>query len=153
MPVQSSDAIQSPVLRILHVEDNPTDAQLVQAMLGSAGFNCDIQRIDSREAFEAALQRESWDLVISDFTLPSFDGVSALILARQKRPELPFIFVSGTIGEEAAVDSLRHGATDYILKDRMSRLGASVLRAVEESRSKARRRQAEDKIREQAALL
>src|ERR1051326_4009738 len=137
MPVPSSDAIQSPVLRILHVEDNPTDAQLVQAMLGSAGVNCDIRRIDTREGFEAGLQGGAWDLVISDFTLPSFRGLSALILARKTRPELPFIFVSGTIGEEAAVESLRCGATDYILKDRMSRLPASVQRAVQESRTRA----------------
>ena len=135
------------------MEDNPTDAQLVQAMLGSAGFNCDIRRIDTREGFEAALQGESWDLVISDFTLPSFDGLSALILARKTRPELPFIFVSGTIGEEAAVESLRCGATDYILKDRMSRLPASVQRAVQESRTRAEQRRAAEKIREQAALL
>jgi len=129
------------------------DAELVRTMLESAGINCSIKRIETRAAFQESIEWESWDLIISDFTLPSFDGMSALILARKKEPELPFIFVSGTIGEESAVESLRHGATDYILKDRMSRVAASVRRAVEEAQGRAERRRAEEKIREQAALL
>ncbi len=142
-----------PVLRILHLEDNATDAELMRALLESEGVNCTIKRIETREAFQTALEEEPFDLIISDFTLPSFDGVSALTFARQKKPELPFIFVSGTIGEEAAVQSLRHGATDYILKDRMSRLPASVRRVVQEALARTERRRAEEKIREQAALL
>ena len=94
-----------------------------------------------------------WDLIISDFTLPEFDGVSALGLVRKKEPELPFIFVSGTLGEESAVESLRQGATDYILKDRMLRLPASVRRAVQEAQVRTERRRDEQKIREQAVLL
>ena len=153
MPAQSSDMSENPVLRILHLEDNPADAQLLQAMLKSQGVVCTIKPVETRQAFEAALEQEPLDLIISDFTLPTFDGVSALILTRQRKPELPFIFLSGTLGEEAAVESLRHGATDYILKDRMSRLAASVQRAMQEARARAERRRAEEKIREQAALL
>src|SRR5438034_5415033 len=153
MPAQSSDMSENPVLRILHLEDNPADAQLLQAMLKSQGVVCTIKPVETRQAFEAALEQEPVDLIISDFTLPTFDGVSALILTRQRKPELPFIFLSGTLGEEAAVESLRHGATDYILKDRMSRLAASVQRAMQEARARAERRRAEEKIREQAALL
>src|SRR6266513_415839 len=143
----------SPLLRILHLEDNPTDAELVRGMLEAAGVDCAIRRVETREAFQSALEREQFDLVISDFTLPSFDGLSALTICRHKKPELPFIFVSGTIGEDAAVESLKRGATDYVIKDRLSRLAASVERAVQEAQSQAERLQADEKIREQAALL
>ena len=140
-------------LRILHLEDNAPDAELLRAVLERQGVDCAIRRVETREAFEAALEREQFDLIISDYTLPSFDGLSALRIAGQKRPELPFVFVSGTIGEEAAVESLRRGATDYVLKDRLSWLAASVKRAVEQAQARAERRQGEEKIREQAALL
>ena len=143
----------SPLLRILHLEDNANDAELLRAMLERQGIHCAIKRVETREAFQTALDREQFDLIISDFTLPSFDGLSALTVARQKRPEVPFVFVSGTIGEEAAVESLKHGAIDYVLKDRLSRLAASVERSVREAQARAQRRQAEAKIREQAALL
>ncbi|PYK62817.1 MAG: hybrid sensor histidine kinase/response regulator, partial [Verrucomicrobia bacterium] len=143
----------SPLLRILHLEDNPTDAELVRGMLEAAGVDCAIRRVETREAFQSALEREQFDLVISDFTLPSFDGLSALTICRHKKPELPFIFVSGTIGEDAAVESLKRGATDYVIKDRLSRLATSVERAVQEAQSQAERLQADEKIREQAALL
>ncbi len=145
--------IMSLLLRILHLEDNANDAELLRVMLERQGINCAIKRVETREAFQMALEREQFDLIISDFTLPSFDGLSALTIARQKRPEVPFVFVSGTIGEEAAVESLRHGAIDYVLKDRLSRLAASVERAVQEAQTRVQRRQAESKIREQAALL
>ena len=140
-------------LRILHLEDSAPDAELLRATLERQAVDCAIKRVETREAFEAALEREQFDLIISDFTLPSFDGLSALTIAGQKRPELPFVFVSGTIGEEAAVESLKRGATDYVLKDRLSRLGASVKRAVEQAQARVERRQGEERIREQAALL
>jgi len=155
MPDLPSNTSQPPgsALRILHLEDNPQDAELVKVMLESQGIKCALVRVQTREAFEAALEREQFDVVISDFTLPSFDGLSALTLARQKKSEVPFLFVSGSIGEESAVESLRRGATDYILKDRLSRLPASVQRAVQEARARAERRHAHETIREQAALL
>jgi two-component system, cell cycle sensor histidine kinase and response regulator CckA len=140
-------------LRILHLEDNSFDAELMQTQLEAEGVSCTIKRVETREAFLSALEKEQFDLVISDFTLPSFDGVSALSLCRESKPDVPFIFVSGTIGEESAVQSLKSGATDYILKDRMTRLAASVRRAVQEAQGRAERRRADEKIREQAALL
>src|SRR5207244_3913139 len=143
----------SSLLRILHLEDNPTDAELLRAILERQGVNSTIKRVETREAFQAALEREPFDLILSDFTLPTFDGLSALTIAREKRPELPFIFVSGTIGEDAAVESLKRGATDYVLKDRPSRLGASLKRAVQEAQSQVERLRADEKIGEQAALL
>src|SRR5256886_5084888 len=122
-------------------------------MLKADGFGCAIGRVKTREAFQSALEGEQFDLVISAFTLPSLDGLWALTLCRHKKPELPFIFVSGTIGEDAAVESLKRGATDYVMKDRLSRLAASVERAVQEAQSRAERLQTDEKIREQAALL
>src|SRR5438046_1715309 len=144
--------IMSLLLRILHLEDNANDAELLRVMLERQGINCAIKRVETREAFQMALEREQFDLIISDFTLPSFDGLSALTIARQKRPEVPFVFVSGTIGEEAAVESLRHGAIDYVLKDRLSRLAASVERAVQDAQARVERRTVERK-RIEAELL
>src|ERR1051325_7440583 len=120
-PVYSENQSPNLVLRILHLEDNPADGELIQSMLEAGGIASTIQRVETPVEFEAALAQDRFDLIISDHTLPSFDGLSALGLAREEFPELPFIFVSGTIGEEVAVDSLKQGATDYVLKDRLSR--------------------------------
>jgi two-component system, cell cycle sensor histidine kinase and response regulator CckA len=140
-------------LRILHLEDNLMDADLVQLKLQAGGLSCSVKRVESRADFRVELEQKRYDLIISDFTLPAFDGRSALEMARQICPEVPFIFVSGTIGEEVAVECLKLGATDYVLKDRLTRLVASVQRAMREAQDRAERRQAELKVREQAALL
>src|SRR5438477_8847564 len=140
-------------LNILHLEDNPTDGELIQSVLQAAGISFVIERVETQADFVAGLEQKRFDLILSDYTLPSFDGASALELARQKSPDVPFIFVSGTIGEEVAVDSLKQGASDYVLKDRLSRLVTSVQRAIREAQERAERRQAELKVREQAALL
>jgi two-component system cell cycle sensor histidine kinase/response regulator CckA len=152
-PSHGASQSASPVLRILHLEDNPADGELIQSMLEAGGIATKIQRVETRADFEAALDQRCFDLIISDYTLPCFDGLSALGVARQKHPEVPFIFVSGTIGEELAVDSLKQGATDYVLKDRLSRLVTSVQRAIREAHERAERKEAEMKAREQAALL
>src|SRR5882724_174502 len=123
-------------LNILHLEDNPTDGELIQSVLHAAGISCVIERVETRADFQAGLEQKRFDLILSDYTLPSFDGASALELARQKSPEIPFIFVSGTIGEEVAVDSLKRGASDYVLKDRLTRLVASVQRALREAQER-----------------
>lgn len=155
MDSQSSGLSQSPgpVLRILHLEDDPADAELIRVRLKAMDIACAIERVATKADFLARLEQQCFDLIISDYTLPGFDGRSALGIARQKCPEVPFIFVSGTIGEEVAVDSLKQGATDYVLKDRLPRLVASVQRAIREAQERAERRQAEMKVREQAALL
>ena len=153
LPSHDPNQLPSPALRILHLEDNPADGELIQSMLEAGGIASTIQRVETPADFKAALDQGCFDLIISDHTLPCFDGLSALELARQKHPEAPFIFVSGTIGEELAVDSLKQGATDYVLKDRLSRLVTSVQRALREAHERAERRQAEMKVREQAALL
>src|SRR6267378_3899000 len=118
--------------RILHLEDDPADRELIRETLGTEGIELDLVQVDSKADFEAALAQDSVALVLSDYALPHFDGFSALELVHEKKPNLPFIFVSGTLGEEAAIESLRRGATDYVLKQRLSRLGPAVRRALED---------------------
>ncbi|MCC7376536.1 MAG: response regulator [Verrucomicrobiales bacterium] len=143
----------SSTLRILHLEDDERDGELVRALLAADRLDCHILRVDNRPDFQAALSDQEFDLIISDFTLPAFDGLSALDLSRRLRPDTSFIFVSGTIGQEVAVDSIRRGAVDYIIKDRLERLPTAVRNAVRHARESLERRRAEDRVREQAALL
>ena len=130
-------------MRILHLEDDPNDALLVRAALENEGFGCEILRVDARDGFEAALEAGDFDVVLSDYALPSFDGVSALKIVREKRPDLPFVFVSGTMGEELAIETLKSGATDYVLKDRLGRLASSIRRALADAKARTERSQNE----------
>jgi CheY-like chemotaxis protein len=135
-------------LRILHLEDNPVDADLVEAMLDTEGVSCDITRAATGPAFVAALKGGCFDLILADYSLPSFNGIAALALAHQRCPDVPFIFVSGALGEELAVETLKNGATDYVLKHRMERLTPAVLRALRESGERRKRHQAEAQLME-----
>src|ERR671921_105499 len=110
------------LIRILHLEDDVTDADFVHSTLHAEEVNCDVIRVETREAFTTALNEGGFDLILSDFSLPCYDGRSGLALAQLRRSNVPFVFFSGTIGEEAAIEALRGGATDYVLKDRPSRL-------------------------------
>src|SRR5438876_6333482 len=130
-------------LQILHLEDNPLDGELLSLTLRNGGIACDVERVDTQADFVAALQRREFDLVISDVSLPSFNGKAALEIVRRDYPEIPFLFVSGTIGEEAAIESLLGGATDYVLKHRFSRLVPAVQRARREAEERKLRKQAE----------
>jgi hypothetical protein len=134
-------------LRILLLEDDLQDAELIQDLLEADHFVCEITCVQTRAEFLAALKSGGIDLILADYQLPSFDGLSALELARSERPDLPFIFVSGMIGEETAVDALRIGATDYILKPRLARLVPAVQRALREARERAERRVAAEAAR------
>src|SRR5258706_7575880 len=134
-----SDPRNAATLRVLHLEDDPNDAELIQAELEASGYQVAIEHVMSRESFSAALRNGGFDLTLSDYALPGFDGLSALQIARELAPDVPFILVSGQIGEEAAVESVRGGATDYVLKQRLSRLGPSgkpALAEVEERRKR-----------------
>src|SRR5580658_2430780 len=119
-------------LHLLHLEDNPQDAELVQSMLEQNGVDCDIVLVNNKHNFEQALIDGRFDLVLSDFSLPGYDGMAALSFVRGLRTHLPFILVSGTVGEDEAIESLKNGATDYVLKARMARLPAAVRRALHE---------------------
>ena len=140
-------------LRVLLLEDDPTDADLVEETLEAAGIGCQFTRIETESELIASLQRGGFEIVLADYTLPAFDGLSALKITRENWPDLPFIFVSGTLGEEVATDALKIGATDYVLKTRLSRLAPSVHRALCESRERAERKRAEDALRRSEAYL
>lgn len=126
-------------LRVLVVEDLPSDAELMILRLEEEGFDPDWQRVQEEADFLGALEAEP-DVILSDWKLPRFSGLRALELARDRTPETPFLIVSGNIGEEAAIEALRRGADDYVLKDRMGRLGSAVRRAMESARMRAQQR-------------
>ncbi len=134
-------------LHILHLEDEPDFAELVRSLLAQDGIDAEVKRVSSREELETALAAENFDLVISDYHLPSFNGMEALKIVREKFPDLPFILVSGTIGEQAAIESLKAGATDYVIKQKPERLPSAVRRAVQEAAERAQLRKAEAELR------
>ena len=135
-------------IRILQLEDNPTDAELICETLSGAGLVFEALCLEERDEFVAAIQRGGWDLILADYSLPRFDGQSALSIARETCPEVPFIFVSGSIGEEVAIESLKKGARDYVLKTHLARLVPSVRRAMEEVRQQADQKRLEDHLRQ-----
>lgn len=135
-------------LRILHLEDSPNDAELALATLAADGIACEATRVETRADFLAALEQGGFDLILGDNSLPTFDGLTALASARAKRPESPFIFLSATLGEEAAIASLKGGAADYVLKDRPARLGPAVRNALEQKRVRDERKRAEAALRD-----
>ena len=135
-------------INILHLEDDPSDAELIQARLKSGKINCEVIRVQSREEFSQALLKGKYDLILADYSLPGYDGLSALKLTQERYPDIPFIFVSGTMGEDAAISTLTQGATDYILKQKLSRLPMAVKRAQVEAENRKKRRQAELDLRE-----
>ena len=140
-------------LEILYLEDDPIDADLLEGRLTTEGVACQVTRVETQVDFCASLERASLDLVLADFTLPSFDGMSALKIAVERRPEVPFIFVSGTLDEEVAIEALKIGATDYVFKTRLSRIVPSVRRALREGEERAERKRAEDALRRSEAYL
>lgn len=130
-------------LRILHLEDNPDDAALIHFTLEAGGIVCKTTCVHNRADFGTQLDRGCFDLVLSDYSLPAFDGLSAIAVVRAQWPELPVILVSGTVGEEFAIESLKSGATDYVLKTRLLRLVPAVRRAMQEVAERAERRRLE----------
>jgi PAS domain S-box-containing protein len=135
-------------LRILNLEDNEADAELNKAMITARWPHSDLVRVDTREDYVARLAEKNFDLIFSDYTMPGFNGREALMLAREKCPETPFLYVSGTIGEDAAIEALKNGATDYVLKHRLMRLIPAVDRALREAEERGERDRAERAMRE-----
>jgi formate hydrogenlyase transcriptional activator len=140
-------------LRILSIEDDPKDAKLIQDLLETEDIVCEVTRVDTQAGLLASLKQGGIDLILADYSLPSFDGITALKLAMKACPEVPFIFVSGTLGEEIAIEALKIGATDYVLKTRLSRLVPSVLRALREASERAEHKQAVENLRRSEAYL
>jgi PAS domain S-box-containing protein len=138
-------------LRILHLEDNPKDAELVQATLQAEGFVCEVVLVQTREDYLAAAEQGPFDLILADYTLPHFDGLSALAIRQEHCPDVPYIIVSGLMGEEVAIESLKSGATDYVLKNRLSRLAPAVRRTLREVEEQREIKQAQEALRESEA--
>ncbi len=134
--------------RILMLEDNTLDAELATARLQKAGLNPEVTLARTRAEFEAEIGRNCYDLILADYALPDFDGIAALALAQQHCPGIPFIFISGRVGEEVAIDTLQRGATDYVLKHRLERLVPAVLRALREADEHSTRVRAENNFRQ-----
>jgi len=133
-------------LRILLVEDVADDAELALLELRRAGLHADQWVVDNEKSFVGALREFAPDAILCDFSMPAFDGMAALKLARDICPDTPFIFVSGTIGEDSAVEALKSGATDYVMKTNLVRLPAAVERALREGKERAARRKAEGEL-------
>ncbi|HWF19472.1 MAG TPA: response regulator [Verrucomicrobiae bacterium] len=134
-------------IRILMVEDSDADATLVRHALRKDGLSFTMDRVETAEDYRHALENAPPDVILSDYALPSFDGYMALAIARERQPYVPFIFVTGTMGEEVAIETLKNGATDYVLKVRLSRLAPAVRRAMREARERADRKRAEEQLR------
>ncbi|MGE6763821.1 ATP-binding protein [Corallococcus interemptor] len=134
-------------LSILLLEDSPLDAQLVAAQLEEGGLPSTLECVQGRAAFVAALEKGKFDLILSDYNVPGFDGMSALEVAKAVYPDTPFLFVSGALGEDRAIELLKRGATDYVLKDRLERLGPSVRRALREAEGVRLRKRTEEALR------
>jgi two-component system cell cycle sensor histidine kinase/response regulator CckA len=151
--LQASVETMRSKLRILHLEDDPRDSEIVESLLIEEGIDCDMIRVSNREQFRSAIEQEQFDIILADYSLPSFDGMSALAIALSQRPTVPFILLSGTAGEEVAAESVKSGATDYVLKDRPSRLVPSIRRALREAEERRELQRAEQSLRESEERL
>ena len=140
-------------LKILMLEDEPADAELSEKALRKAGIDFQSRRVDTRDDFVAALEEFRPDIVLADYHLPAFDGMAALTIAVERAPDVPFIFVSGAMGEELAIETLHQGAADYVIKNRLGKLVPAVRRALQEANERRLRRQAEAVRSELAAIV
>jgi signal transduction histidine kinase len=138
---------------ILYLEDNPDDVELIRATLSRAPLEFRLRVTQERAGFELALGEGPFDLILSDYSLPSYDGLMAMEMARKKQPEVPFILISGRLGEEHAVDCMLRGATDYVVKSRLDRLVPAIMRALNEAEERRKRRRAEEHLEESREQL
>lgn len=130
-------------LKVLLVEDNPDDAFLVERHLRNSDFQLEMKRVDSPESFRLALGEKAWDVILSDYQMPGFSGFAALEILRSSHRDIPFMLVSGAIGEHIAVEAMRNGARDYLLKDNLARLAPAIRRELLETSERQARRKAE----------
>jgi two-component system cell cycle sensor histidine kinase/response regulator CckA len=140
-------------MHVLHLEDSLCDFDLIQEQLKARWPDCTVTRVAARREFEEAVLKGGFDVILSDYTLPNYNGLAALAFVRQHRPEKPFVYISGTIGEERAIEAIKAGASDYIIKDRPKRLISAIESAFLQIDREAARRRAESKSNERAQLL
>jgi len=144
---KNSNSSPGSLIRILHLEDDAYDSELVASMLQSEGMDCVITRVESRDDFITTLEEGKFDIIFADYALPSFDGFSALEIVKEKYAYLPVILITGALGEDVAVETLKGGATDYILKSNLSRLSSAVSRALSEAEERRERERMEEELR------
>ena len=137
-------------LRLLMIEDNPDDEALILRAIRKGGFNVEHVRVDNGEDLLTVLKRKDWDIVLSDYQMPEFNGLAALKIVKQRNKDLPFIVVSGTIGEEVAVEAMRSGAQDYLMKDNLTRLVPAIRRELADADERRALREAQQTLRHQA---
>lgn len=135
------------IMQILHLEDRGDDALLVRDLLHREFAGCQLTRVETRREFVRSLDGGDWDVILADYSLPSFDGISAMKLAVARCPGVPFIFVTGALGEELAVETLKSGATDYVMKPRLDRLPEAIRRARRENETAKAQKEAEHKLK------
>ena len=152
LPTDPLDAQDGP-LDVLLLEDVATDAELIQHELRKEGIDFEAQHVTSRDGFRLALDAGPPDIILADYSLPAFDGLDALRMAQEHHPEVPVVFVSGAIGEERAIETLKQGATDYVLKDKLSRLAPAAKRALREAAERQARREAEHALKQANEVL
>jgi PAS domain S-box-containing protein len=140
-------------IRVLHLEDSPLDAELVRKKLDGAGLLCDVNCVGNKQAFEFALGHQDFDVILSDYSLPGYGGRAALKAALALQPQVPVIVISGSLGEIEAVECLKAGATDYVLKHQLERLIPAIERAVRESEERRERLAVERALREKEIKL
>src|SRR6266850_5673115 len=135
-------------LRVLHVEDSERDAALLTRHLSRAGYELISERVERPEVMRAALEAKACDVILCDYSMPHFNALSALALVKEMKVDLPFIIISGTVGEEAAVEAMRAGAHDYLMKDNLVRLVPTIEREMHEAENRRARLKAEERLRE-----
>lgn len=140
-------------MNVLLLEDDANDAALLAARLEAAGITLELTRVHTERGYLDAIAHARWDVILADYNVPGYDGARALVAARERLPDTPFVFVTGALGEERAIELLKLGATDYILKDRPERLPASIRRAVDEAREKAERKRAAEFEQQLVAIV
>ena len=145
-PARTAERPPRTPLRVLLVEDSPDDAELILHVLERGGYRVTWERVDTRQDLAAALERSRWDIVLSDYAMPQFSGPEALTLVKAKGLDLPFIIVSGTVGEDAAVGAMRAGAHDYVLKQSLARLCPAIDRELREAELRASQRKMQEQL-------
>ena len=140
-------------LRVLIIEDSEEDTQLLLRELRRGGYDVEAQRVETAEAMQSALMQRTWDVILSDYSLPKFSAPQALEVLKDSDWDLPFIIISGTIGEENAVNALKAGANDFLVKGKFARLGPVIDRELREAEIHRDRKRAEQQINYHARLL
>lgn len=133
-------------LNILSLEDSLRDFEIIREQLLDAGFKFNMIRVEKENEYLSSLRNTKWDIILADFKLPGFNAFTALQLSNEVCPDIPFICVSGSIGEETAIDLIKSGAEDYVLKDRLTRLPVAINRALQDAKEKLARRKAEEEL-------